>query len=534
MRSTPEEYRRLDERLAAIGTEGLLQRTGGALAPRIEATSPVTGSWPQIIPFGSEIVPVSDLPIDAFPIPAQEMIQAVTECTGQDMNIAAAVFIGALSASARGRYTVKLPTHREHVTLYTLAASPSGTMKDDMLRFMITPLEDWLSEKQEHEKAGITEALTRVAYLKKRHDALIQDASSTRPAKKSAKEEIDREVILKQASALSLELKDEEKKTIGTRILIDNATTETLPRFLSRHGSGAVLSSEARGFWGIVLGRYSDGRIDPDLLNKAYDAQAYHFDRTKESIFLKCPSLSIAQIVQNDLVLKIIADDGLRDCGLVHRFIFVVGSPMPPLPYDPERRPTARVITEYDGVIRDMLNRADQCEPGTMMELSLGALEAWIPFHDEVKKATVPPEYLSGMIAPWSRKHPGRAIRLAALFHLLAGGSPRDPIGKADMLRAIAIMTELVPHALRAYEGAKDFSPAIERAQKIVDWLKRGKRDRFTIFEAGVNINPQIRTSGDRQAAVQVLIDRGMIRPAKGQTPAQKLLEVNPAIFGES
>lgn len=498
--------------------------------------NPSDNKWPEIIPFGSEIVQAADVPLEAFPEPMNEMIQAVSECTGQDKNVISATSLGVLAAAARGRYTVELPAHSEHVTLYTMGALESGSMKDDILRFLKEPIDTWVADKKESERPGIAESKTRVAYLDRRYKQLIEEANGKRSTgqKEEPFSDSDRDLKLKEASETMLEREEEEKKIYGTRITFDNATMETIPRFLQKHGTGAVLSSEGRGFWSIVLGRYSDGMIDPDVLNKSYDAQPYDFDRTKESFALKHPSLSITQIVQNDLVSEVIANDRLRDCGLVHRFLFVFGKASVPLSYDPERRPSQRLISEYEQTTLRMIDRAEQSQVGTILTLSPEAMEAWRPFYDQVMKETGPSGGLSGMIASWARKHPGRAIRLAALSHLFRGMGSDLPIGKEDMLSSISIMTPLITHALRAYEGASDHSPDVIQARNIIQWVKYEKRKTFTIYETGREVKPQIRTSSEREKAVKILIERGMIRPITGESPAEKRFEVNPAILEDT
>ena len=84
----------------------------------------------------------------------------------------------------------------------------------------------------------------------------------------------------------------------------------------------ASMSSEARGIFSIIKGKYSKEGGDEDFYCSAYSGDSLTVDRIgRERVVLRRPCLTVLWMVQPDAARKAFADDAFVSSGLIPRFL---------------------------------------------------------------------------------------------------------------------------------------------------------------------------------------------------------------------
>jgi hypothetical protein len=227
------------------------------------------------------------------------------------------------------------------------------------------------------------------------------------------------------------------------RLLAMDATTEELQRLLARQPRGLFYVRDELTGWFGNHDRYGGNGGDRAFFLEAWNGGAYMVDRVKhrgQPVRISRTALAIFGGMQPDRLREALAG---ADDGLGARFAFIW--PDPP--------PISKLASECDETVRDRRNRLveaarrlhglQMCFDGSdepapcQVRLDRTALALF----DELRQETLQRSRSSrGLASGWHGKTPGRALRLALVFELLAwsmsdGSEPRLISGDA-MARA--------------------------------------------------------------------------------------------------
>jgi hypothetical protein len=125
----------------------------------------------------------------------------------------------------------------------------------------------------------------------------------------------------------------EPEKPVRPRLVVTDATIESLARLLSQHPRGLLFSRDELSGWLESFNRYSSGGDRPFWI-ESYGGRYYVVDRQKNDEPLKVPFLSISVVggIQPDKLAKLLMNGD--DDGLASRILMSWPEPVPP------KRPT--------------------------------------------------------------------------------------------------------------------------------------------------------------------------------------------------
>jgi hypothetical protein len=271
------------------------------------------------------------------------------------------------------------------------------------------------------------------------------------------------------------------------QLLADDVTPEKLVSLLREQGGRLALMSAEGGVFGMMAGRYGrEGGPNLDVYLKGHAGDTLRVDRVgREPEYILWPALTLGLTVQPDVIRSLADQPGFRGRGLLGRFLYSLPESVVGTRRYRDRPIAPQARYEYGRVISVLLRRSRERDPGgdpAPLFLSAEALETWAESADEVERAQVEGGALAG-VRDWASKLAGAVARIAGGLHLVETVDPGPmayPITRATLGYAWEIGRYLQAHALAAY-GLMSADPTLALARRILGWVERNPRRRFTL-----------------------------------------------------
>ena len=271
-------------------------------------------------------------PMECLPGAAGDMAREIARVTtSQSEPLAAAAVLGILSASIGAG--IEISTGGERRTrgnLFTLAIADSGTGKGEAYKLAADPFEALEAEEIESfEMHARPRLLAELNVASARASKLCKDAAK----------ETDRHA--KQGTLAEYQTAEEDRADLQRQIesaprwKVADVTQEALAVVMQGQPGEAVasLSSEARGIFSIVKGKYSKEGGDEGFYCSGYSGDSLTVDRMgRPRVTLRRPCLAILWMIQPDAARRAFDDDSMTESGLLPRFLI----------FDPKAEPQER------------------------------------------------------------------------------------------------------------------------------------------------------------------------------------------------
>jgi hypothetical protein len=362
-------------------------------------------------------------PMECLPGAAEVMAREIARVTtSQSEPLAAAAVLGILSASIGAGIEVNTGGERRtRGNLFTLAIADSGTGKGEAYKLAADPFEALEAEEIEsfemHVKPGLLAELN------------VATARANKLCKDAAKES-DRHA--RQGTLAEYRNAEEERADLQRQIesaprwKVADVTQEALAVVMQGQPGEAVasLSSEARGIFSIVKGKYSKEGGDEGFYCSGYSGDSLTADRVgRPRVTLRRPCLSILWMIQPDAARKAFDDDSMTESGLLPRFLI----------FDPKAEPQERntqpapippaIKTAWAALIADLVDsyRRKGNDPRTATT-SREALAVLADYENENIRRRRPSGDLRDL-APYVARWTENAWRIAVVLHAARHGS---------------------------------------------------------------------------------------------------------------
>lgn len=396
----------------------------------------------EILDEEDDASPVPAFPLHCLPPVAESMArEMIRVTTAQNEPLAAAVILGTLSASIGAG--LELPTGGGRTVrgnLFLLAVAESGTGKGENFTFAGDPFfgaeADAVRAWETQEKPRIASELAVAEKRAKRFCDIAAKATDSANEENAMNE-------FKAATSRAAELA--RKLESGPRYRVADVTKEALAVAMQGQPGEAVasMSSEARGIFSIVKGRYGKEGGDEDFYCSGYSGDPLTVDRIgRQRVTLRRPCLSILWMVQPDAARTAMADPSLMESGMIPRFLM----------FDPKAEPKERfehpapiasaILSAWDNLIRALVSayRNNGNDPATVNP-SADATAAFDNFGRETVRRRQRAGDLADVAAFVSR-WAENAQRLALVLHSARHGSKAHskPLESATARDAIEIL----------------------------------------------------------------------------------------------
>lgn len=484
-----------------------------------EEAKPVQEPWDEPVPLGvrSDLPP---FPTHVFPAYIQSMIKGVAEEVQVPEDLAGGLALAALGTAAGGRAEVLVRGQwREPLNVHIAIAMPPGGGKSPTFRLMMRPIFVAEARLRESVKAKIKEV------EKERREAI----AAAEAARKLAKTATDIAAAISKA-----EMAAELEVPIPPRLTADDVTPAQASTLLYEHGGRlAVLSAEGT-FFEQVMGRYSAGKPDLELVLKGHAGDRLMVDRRGREEFVERPALTLGICIQPQLLQDIAAKRQMVGRGAVARLLLHV----------PEDQVGFRNITPTllnETIIRAYTETISQL----VVSLSDWTDPAVIPLTPEALKlhtewrAEIEPRMRRGggdleALREWASKLGGQTARLAGLLHLAENPArgTQSALSEQTMLHAIELARYYVEHAKAAF-GVMTTSPLMEKAQMVLDWIRKQKVTTVKPREVLRAMHRRLDDAAEVSSVLRLLEDHAYVRLAPsistgGRRPV--IYDVNPGV----
>jgi hypothetical protein len=324
------------------------------------------------------------------------------------------------------------------------------------------------------------------------------------------------------------------------RVLAMDATTEELQHMLAEQPRGLVYQRDELAGWLGNHDRYGGHGGDRAFFLEAWNGGAYVADRVKhrgQPVRIDRAALAILGGMQPDRLREALAG---ADDGLAARLAYVWPDPAPIMPLARESDATAR--TRRDRLLlaaRQLYGLAmDGDAAGEPAPRILGLDSDAFRLFDELRcEAMHRARSSRGLAAGWHGKTPGRALRLALVYELLAwaGGASVEPraVTADAMIRAAGYLDYLTAMLDRVTAGlaiglAQADAAAI--ARDIVARRSPRLNERELYQRPGWSwLRDGDRRAGAFRALVGAALIRKPVRAGKGRPPGD--WEVSPRLW---
>jgi hypothetical protein len=463
-----------------------------------------------------------------IPTPLREFCEAVAVSVQVPFELPVMGALGAVAAAAQGKFKVMVrPGYFEPLCIYSVTVLPPGERKSASLDHCKKPLVDWESEQYQLIEPEIKTARSELITRQK----AIDKARGKAPSDPEKLQEVIRTV-----QALEEMLPE---VPVAPRLLCDDITPEAMSSFMAEHEERASVIEAEGGLFSILAGMYSSGTPNLNLVLKSWSGESTTVDRrSRDTIRLRAPVLSLTLTPQNEVLRDIAKMPGFRGRGLLGRNIYCL----------PASRLGSRIIetvpmpeavqANYSSMLFRILNKPwAQDDYGNrtpyQIRLSDPAYRLWIQFAEAVEV-----ELRDGgqfeALRDWAGKLPGQSIRLAGLYHVAREEDPPSvPIPDDIMSMALSLAAVLADHARAAFQFMGS-DPAIECARRVLRWIIQDQVQTFTARDAYQAVKGSYPKMEQVMPGLRVLEDRVYIRlanedlrPGPGRKPSP-IFKVNP------
>ena len=463
-------------------------------------------------------VELAGFPVACLPKVLKEYLLAVSEHVQVCSEMVALPLLSVLSLCVQGKAVVNFPgnNHTEPLNLYTMTIASPGERKSGSLNKLLKPVEAFQKQYNLANATAIKEYQTEKAFLERQK---VQAMSGKNASLNKAKE-ITRQICeLEEKHELKLIVKDVTPEALAWELYLQN---ERL----------AILDDEGSVF-DVLSGLYSNGQTNINIFLEAYDGSSYSIlRRTKESITLYNPLLTMGLMVQPSHFEEAMNNSQFSGRGFIHRFLFCFPNSKAGFQHFNSENIDGKVQQNYNNLIEQLLSMP---YPKDKPPVIYSDREATLLFKDYFDHLQL--EMRTGgryeHMKEWASKQFAKCLRIAAILHLCEH-TASEAISGDTAVDACCIATWTEEQAVKALAGDMTDTKEVKNAKYILNRLKQQDKDELSKHELML-LCQTLKTADDFEEPLCILeemniIRREFIKSGNKGRPKEKI-KINPIIL---
>ncbi len=504
------------------------------LTSTIERSAPTQESedgWHAAIPFFS-LLNLPPAPLSALPPIVGDFVKEVSACVQVDPDLPLGFALATVSAACVGGWRVHVNnTWDEELAIYTAIIAESGEHKTPVYKLATEPLYSW----QEAYRKEQAKELHQLAELRKAWEKRKEKLHEQLAKLSVLTQKEERDALMQEIEALN----NQEPAEPGTpfAFIASNATVEALSVLLSQNFGIAALLSDEPDLFSVLSTKYQNvgtASQNCEPLFKGYDGTTFDTARiTRKRVTVQRPVIALGIATQPEVLKNLFSDPLLQNNGFSARFVFCWCRSLAGTRTFKQKDFDERVLRRWRELIISLSQkRIELLKAGRYETLALSpsAYERFGHFFDEVEIMLREGGRLSAQ-KEWGKKYRGRALRLAALFHL-AKGEEGNLISLPTLEEAIEVSRWTLEHALYTLQET-GLDDTAKHAKKMAERILTGRLASFTMRDVETWLRL---TAGEAEEVLTFLSRFGWIKrlerePGKVGRPSERYA-VNPAIWG--
>ncbi|MBX3739982.1 MAG: DUF3987 domain-containing protein [Akkermansiaceae bacterium] len=361
-------------------------------------------------------------PVEALPPVARAMTAEIARVsTSGNVPLAALCVIGIGSAALGGGIALSSGGGRQTKgNLYILGIAESGAGKGESFNLAAAPFYAAGGEALRRFEEDTRRPLDAELQLLEREAKSLAQKAANKEGEEAGKLRQEFQILQTRINDIKARLAAAPKYSVA------DATKEALGIAMLHqpHNAIASLSSEARGIFSIVKGRYGKEGGDEDFYCSAYSGDTLIVDRVnRDRVHLQHPCLTLLWLVQPGAAQEALGDEKLRDSGFLARCLIVDVKAEPRLRDAPPVPISTAINQAWTKTITGLLTayRNNQGD-AFCVQPDDGAVQVLHSYEQENIRRRTREGDLSDM-APSVARWGENAYRLALVFHALEHGS---------------------------------------------------------------------------------------------------------------
>lgn len=490
-----------------------------------------TADWSEPIPICEELWP--RWPEGLFPPAIENYIKQLANFTETPIEMAGMLALSVIATTIHDKYVIEpKPGYQEPLCIWICVAMAPANRKSEVIKKLTAPLNRFEACK-EKEWTPIIQ--------RRRCELKVRQESVQSLVKKLASEQDENE---RESLRNKIEFEESNLPTIPVlpRILAGDVTPEKLAVLMGdQRGCMSIIYDEPSIF-SIITGRYSKGVPNLEIFLQGHSGTKVCVDRqNKDPVLIPEAVLTMGVTVQPQVLKDLAEKDGLRERGLLARFLFSMPKTMlgsrsgDKLPIEKD------VSDEYERVINAILSRIS--EDGTsedskrsILRFSSKAKEKYLDLFKTIEQQ-LSEEGLFGHVQDWGGKLLGALVRVSGLIHVIKYADDDPNSREVDFPDKIDDFMEfLVGNALNVF-SYMSIDIDKEGAKCVLNWIKRKKKEEFTARDCYRDLRQRFPTRSDLDKPLGILIEHGYIKGTNSHSEIKPVgrpkeeYEVNPLIF---
>jgi hypothetical protein len=275
---------------------------------------------------------------------------------------------------------------------------------------------------------------------------------------------------------------NESERSVLKRLIIDDATTESVLKLLEQNPKGLLLANDELSGW-FNFDRYRSSKSPSNTAPwlSMYGGRSVFVDRvTRNTVAVKRASVSVTGGIQPGILRTMLSNTNVEN-GLAARLLFAM-PPIRPKRYRPSitnestRQSMDSLVEKLVALRMDTSTpnaSEDNPEPHTLT-LSTSAERAFAEFFDEINEQILSePEHIK---AAWT-KLTSYAIRIALIMHLVRE-SAQDPslddpeIVDEQSIRSALLIVDWCKHESKRVYAMLLADERVHEDHKAIEWIR--------------------------------------------------------------
>ncbi len=349
-------------------------------------------------------------------------------------------------------------------------------------------------------------------------------------------------------SAIKLVLEQEPTPPPRRTLVTSDVTVEKLGEILKANPNGLLIERDELSSWLTSLEDEKNATARGFFLSGWSGSEAYRFDRIgRGTVALPTYALSVVGGIQPGPLERYVrgAFSGQRADGLLQRFQLAVWPEPAKFEYV-DRYPNKsakedawdlfKLVDTFDPMSIGTHDTFGHAPPFIRLDsIAQGLFAEWFTsFMTTLRNCEAAGEEIPALSSHFG-KYPGLVGKLALIIHVSDFPAEKE-ISERTILKALAWLEYLAPHARRIYHGAS--SPDADAARLLLARIKSGKvKSPFKAREVYRNGWHGLGNAEHVKSACRVLMDYGYLREAGSEAqsngrPSDPTYLINPRVFG--
>lgn len=403
-----------------------------------------------------------EYPVDAFPPIMRNVISSLHEESQIPIELIGSTVLAAAALACQYAIEV-IPPHSsepEQCCLYLLSLADSGEGKSTINKKIMKPFRDFSVRMNDEYKSRMDEYEAEMEPWKMMRRTLASQLT------RAIKEGGDGK---KEQAAIKEHRKNGPRMPIRMKVIYEDATPKALLQGLRYNPIAGIVSDEAITFFKGYL------KNNLGLLNKAWDGEAYDYERPEGGEFCINACLTISLMSQPGVFISYYKKHGqlAKDSGLFSRFLFTNskstrGDRNPNIQCNTSESSLKTLHDKITGILLSL--KSDEALKLRQIKLSDEAKDAYSTKY-KCREDMISSGNINSDVMDIFSKFGSNALRVAAIFHFMSGESS-GYISKDNYLLAEKLISW---HFLQAdeifYPLSDDF--AFEKdVRELYYWLK--------------------------------------------------------------